>query len=826
MRVPVAAIVPGTAIRITTGNQFRGDGNPGNQLQDESTLFFKRRTDRDWAAARVTFDAEIGNNKYFSASIPQNTFTPGDVVEYYCRIAYDDHSTTFLHGADATSDTTADEATAQSTPFMFTVADSASTGLWSPVFSLPNVAVHATVLVNGLVLIWGRRDRPDQSLDERQCTPFLWDPATREVTETPQPEMADGTKVNLFCSGHAYLPDGRVLVAGGHRTDGDGLDQAVVYDPATNAWSAAERMNNGRWYPTVTALPDGSVLVISGSYKQNGETINNFDPQLWIDGTWFPVASIPDNEAFDLYPRMHAVSDGRIVMCGPKKQTWSLEMLRGGSWTRVAERANGQRDYAPSVAYGADKVIYIGGGNEPGTREPTAATETLDMAEDQPRWRPGTAMHFPRRHHNATILADGKLLVTGGTRGGGNLAPDPPGFNDLNAGQPVHLSELWDPATGQWTVVAAEQVDRCYHATAVLLPDATVLSAGGGEYARTGNVENDPQDSHRDAQIFSPQYLFKGARPQITSAPQSVGYGDSFQVGTNTPTDIGKVTWIGLSSVTHSINMSQSINLLSFQVGPDSLTVSAPESPDESPLGHYMLFIVSKQGIPSVARIIRIVGPVDAPVAPAALRRQGFRLTSTVSTQDEEYPDAYARRAAVVRASTGTTVVVGVTGTCPYGIAACWGGASEALRTLEGVEAVDPIPDAEDSTAKVFLVDDRLPPFDRWQEQFERLVNGTYELRGVEVTLDGAIEPRDGKLFLEGSEQRRPVELSPLGQGDKVQWDRAAGAPKALAPDEATAFERLISESGGPGGGRRVTVTGPLEQDDSGYRMKVRLFSF
>ena len=76
-----------------------------------------------------------------------------------------------------------------------------------------------------------------------------------------------------------------------------------------------------------------------------------------------------------------------------------------------------------------------------------------------------------------------------------------------------------------WTELAAESVDRCYHATAVLLPDARVLSAGGGEYRPDGVVTNDPADSHRDAQVFSPPYLFGGPRPVITSAPASVTYG-------------------------------------------------------------------------------------------------------------------------------------------------------------------------------------------------------------------------------------------------------------------------------------------------------------
>ena len=88
--------------------------------------------------------------------------------------------------------------------------------------------------------------------------------------------------------------------------------------------------------------------------------------------------------------------------------------------------------------------------------------------------------------------------------------------------------------------------------------------------------------------------------------------------------------------------------------------------------------------------------------------------------------DALALREAVHAAAAGTKVVVGLTGTCPYGISACWGGAYEALQQLDGVELVDPIPDGERSTATVFLVDDRLPAVDRWQPEFHAIVHDSY----------------------------------------------------------------------------------------------------
>jgi hypothetical protein len=127
-------------------------------------------------------------------------------------------------------------------------------------------------------------------------------PATRQARNTQQqPAMADGTKVNLFCSGHTFLADGRLLVVGGHFLDSQGLNQAVVYDPAHDTWTPSAVMNHGRWYPSAVTLPDGSALVVSGSFLQNGQTPNNVVPQRWSNGGWTTTAAFPDARTFDLF---------------------------------------------------------------------------------------------------------------------------------------------------------------------------------------------------------------------------------------------------------------------------------------------------------------------------------------------------------------------------------------------------------------------------------------------------------------------------------------------------------------------------------------------
>jgi galactose oxidase len=851
MRDPVGAIVPGTELTIVSGNQFRGVGNPGNQLQAGSGVVFRRDADPAWTVVPLTFLRTVDDNVYYSATVPTDLLRPGDVVQYYLRIPYDDHDTTFLHGPGEVSVRTGDEAVARTSPFTLVVADPAEKGRWGPVFGLPNVGIHAHVLPDGRVLMWGRRDRPDGDLDVHACTPFIWDPADGTATSTDQPMTADGTTVNLFCSGHTFLPDGRLLVVGGHLADGDGVSQATLFDWRTGSWTPTTPMTTAsgeevrRWYPTATTLPSGAVLVLSGSHvdpaRPAGRQVVVVDLlQVWDDGTWRTLdrgdGTPLDFVGLPLYPRLHLASDGRVFMSGTNDRTLLLRTAPPGSWTDVDLRAEGNRDYCPAALYGDDRIIYIGGGNNRTDHRPTAQAEVIDLGAAPARWRRTTPMTFPRRQHNAVVLPDGTVLVTGGTRGGGG--PDN-GFNDLAAGQPVRIAELWDPDTERWTEMTAESVDRCYHATAVLLPDATVLSAGGGEYRLDALTANDPDDSHRDAQIYHPPYLFRGGRrPEITAAPESVDHAETFDVGTAAPDDVAAVSLVRLASVTHSFDQNQRICFPEFRPEPGRLVVTAPASPNSCPPGHYMLFLLDRAGVPSVARTVRIGGTsdVDGDAAPAgsaeSVRAERTQVrpvqpqpAPAQSAEARPHLQVLARAAAVTAAAGGTRVVVGITGTCPYGIGACWGGAHEALGRLTGVEVVMPVPDADDSTAEVLLADDALPDLHAWREQFGRIVNGTYEMRGVEVTLRGRVAQRGGNTLLERGTGRPPVRLVPLTQAEKIQWNHTRRSSRQLEDDEASAFERLATASRQLTDDHVVTVTGPLRRTDAGHDVHVRRFT-
>lgn len=139
--------------------------------------------------------------------------------------------------------------------------DNATVGAWSPVMTWPYEAIHAHLLPTGKVMFWTRGDHSQ-----------LWDPATNAVSSS----AASGA--NIFCAGNAFLSDGKLLVAGGHVSNWVGLPTAYIYSPFNDTWTPLPDMNNGRWYPTNTTLPNGDVLVISGWI--NATTGVNVEPQV------------------------------------------------------------------------------------------------------------------------------------------------------------------------------------------------------------------------------------------------------------------------------------------------------------------------------------------------------------------------------------------------------------------------------------------------------------------------------------------------------------------------------------------------------------------
>ena len=243
--------------------------------------------------------------------------------------------------------------------------------------------------------------------------------------------------------------------------------------------------------------------------------------------------------------------------------------------------------------YRPGKILKTGTSVDPdAASRPSAATAyVLDMTQGSPAWVQVPSMNFARTYHTMVLLPDGNVLVTNGG----------PTTDAIGVNTAVLQAELWAPATQQFSKLASMVAPRLYHSTALLLPDGRVLVAGGGRY----HTVNDPTDQ-LSAEIYSPPYLFNGARPVISAAPAATPYATNFSITTPDASQITSVALIRLGAVTHAFDQNQRYVPLTFQQATGGLTVQSPSSANLAPPGYYMLFIVNATGVPSVASMIQV----------------------------------------------------------------------------------------------------------------------------------------------------------------------------------------------------------------------------
>jgi hypothetical protein len=462
-------------------------------------------------------------------------------------------------------------------------------GQWGPVVDWPVVGVHVALLPNGKVLAYDSvGDNATETYpihDHTRAT--VWDPATG--TQTP---VDVDTGFNVFCSGLAHLSDGRLFLAGGNKDSAlNGIVQTHLFDPVTNTWRLGPNMASGRWYPSVTPLRNGEMLITSGRVDT---------PEVYtLDGALRSLTTA--SLSLPLYPWMDVAPSGRAFYSGPDQTMRALDPSGTGAWQSLGQRDGINRDYGGHALFDVGKMLVAGGGPS------TADARVVDFNGATPQVAPAAPMAYGRRQHNLTVLADGSVLATGGNSSGAGLV-------DMAHG--VYPAELWNPATGQWRTLAAMQVTRQYHSTALLLPDGRVLSSGGGICGTCDQVGY----LAKNAEVFSPPYLFQAdgtlaPRPAIDSAPATVGYGASMAIGTANPAGIRKAALVRLGAVTHSDNMEQRYVPLSFTAGAGGLTATTPANANIAPPGPYMLFIVDAAGVPSVARIVSVQGSAAPAVA-------------------------------------------------------------------------------------------------------------------------------------------------------------------------------------------------------------------
>jgi N-acetylneuraminic acid mutarotase len=324
----------------------------------------------------------------------------------------------------------------------------------------PRAGHIATLLDNGKVLVSGEGDGGSPTTAEE------YDPDTNTWSSAgamPSPPRIEHTATRLG--------NGKVLVSGG-QNGSTVLDATQVYNPDTGTWSSISPMKSIRARHTATRLNNGKVLV-AGGYNGNHDThafitSEVYDPDT---GTWSWVGDMTRHR------RKHTatlLSNGKVLVAGGwghiPGDTNRYYLLAAevydpdaGTWSSVGSMTS-RRNRHTATLLSDGRVLVTGGQNDDAQANnpaPLNSTEVYNPGTDT--WSSAGSMSALRFDHTATLLSNGKVLVTGGC-GASNAA--------------LKTAEVYTPGPGTWSSVSDMAAPRCGH-TATLLSNGRVLVSGG-----------------------------------------------------------------------------------------------------------------------------------------------------------------------------------------------------------------------------------------------------------------------------------------------------------------------------------------------------------
>lgn len=464
-------------------------------------------------------------------------------------------------------------------------------GVFGSVVNWPVVPIHLTLLPDGRVLSFGRGLRVAGVMAHD-----IWNPAlgTEALAHTISPNTVT---TDIFCAGQTVIPStGETLITGGTATINKISNYSVadtnLYNPQTSQLQSGTPMAFKRWYPTLVTLASGKVLVLGGRDEQDLPSYSS-TPELYTPGIGFKTLTGAINEdAYGknggswIYPRGFLAPNGKVFIITPSGQAFYLNTTGNGSIVKVTNiLAPLGADYFPSLLYAPGRILSVRSAKRVVLFD-LRNTSVVAMKET-----PGLS-HL-RILSSATVMADGKVFINGGSDV----------YNTLQ--NVAYHAEIWNPATEQSTIAAIAIKPRLYHSNALLLPDATVLTGGGGFGGPVTNF---------NAEIYYPPYLYKhdgsgipAIRPNINIAPNSLTWNQVFDVSYTSTTPIKRVTFVRAGSATHDLNVDQRFIPLSFsQLGANIIHVTGPKNKNYAPPGDYMLFIFDQNGVPSVSKLIHL----------------------------------------------------------------------------------------------------------------------------------------------------------------------------------------------------------------------------
>ncbi|MGH8634532.1 MAG: galactose oxidase-like domain-containing protein, partial [Burkholderiales bacterium] len=413
-----------------------------------------------------------------------------------------------------------------------------------------------------------------------QGTFDVWDPSAG--LDAGHLTLTNTTGSSLFCSAQLVLPGGTGLLITGGAPEENPSDASRVFDYGNNTLTQTADMNRRRWYSSVTTLLNGHTYIQGGKGGSDRPEIR--DPT----GAFHLLSGIDTSDLYPSYPRNFVAPDGRIFGYDTRGKMYFVDANGNGTLTLSGTFSGPLGADSSTAMFRPGRILQFGGW--------TNGARVIDITGAVPSVTTTESLSSKRRHTLATILADGNVLAVGGSEVKNQMT----GVN--------YSAEIWNPNTGQWIRGANAVRARLYHSTALLMPDASVLVAGGG---LPGPQFND------NIEVYYPPYLFNGSggwatRPSLTSAPSYIDIGQTFVVDLDSTQNIQRVALVKTGSVTHGFNLDQRFVELTFQQSGDRLTVHAPTRAADAPPGYYLLFVLNQAGTPSIGRIARI-GVAGAP---------------------------------------------------------------------------------------------------------------------------------------------------------------------------------------------------------------------